>query len=403
MKYLKILVVCLACIMLAGCNGEDESAQIENESSTEEVTGVIPNEEIILGDLSNLDLSRVADNIDLPEHLYEMKSQGQGTWTDEKIYEEFPELISRYGGPKENELDPDKGILIETWIDNERFFIPLEERKDEIIWNIKYCSDSLFLQMDDIRQIFVFCPEVVERITGEEWDHRSLWMPIDNAKPVAVYYMGKDNIEDVKYNLDGQEVSLEESVEFVEKTLTDNKELPYVSRPEMEYRVEYVEVYQYGENFGYYFTVNLYYQGIKLDSETGKTSDKNADGKYMYFIANIDKCTMFTKDELNGIYIFDWLNEKQDSVNEVEQNITYEMALQILSGYLSSEHVFEVLNAELVYNFYVEYTEGQDLADGVNRIVPNWQFELSTEGMQQYNNIYILIDVQTGEVIERYA
>lgn len=57
----------------------------------------------------------------------------------------------------------------------------------------------------------------------------------------------------------------------------------------------------------------------------------------------------------------------------------------------------------MVYNFYVEYEEKQDLAEGVNCIVPNWQFKLSTEGIQQYNNIYILINVRTGEVIERYA
>lgn len=404
MKYVKMLgVVCLISIFLMGCNRKDDVVQMEDDLSAESVMEVPQNEQIALGDCSNLDLSWVDSEMALPEHLYEMESQGEGSWNDEKIYEEFPKLIAEYGGPKENELNTGKDIIFETWIDNEPFFIPIEERKDETIWNIKYCSDFLYLEMNDIRQIFTFSPNVVERITGEEWDHQFAWMPNDNAEPIAVYYMAKDDTEDVFYNLDGQEVSLEESVEFVEKTLTDNKELPYISTPEMEYRVEYVEVYQYGENFCYYFIMNLYYNGVKLDTAAGGMPVKNADGQYMYFISNIDKCSMFSKDELNGIYIFDWLNENQDSIREVEWNISYEEALQILSGYLSSEHVFKVLNAELVYNFYVEYEEDQDQADGVNRIVPNWQFELSTEGMQQYNNIYILIDVQTGEVIARYV
>ena len=398
MRYIKLFgVACVVCIWLSGCNSEGEVTQTESNLETPK------NEQITLGDLSNLELSEIAGEINLPEHLYEMRSQGEGSWNDEKIYEEFPELIAEYGGPKENELNAEKDIIFETWIDNEPIFTPIGERKDETIWNIKYCSDFLYLEMNDIRQIFTLCPDVVERITGEEWDHRFVWMPDDNAEPIAVYYMEKDDTEDVFYNLDGQEVSLEESIEFVEKELTGNKALPYISTPEMEYRVEYVEVYQYGQNFCYYFTVNMYYNGVKLDTAPGGLPIKNKDGKYMNFISNIDKCTMFSKNELNGIYIFDWLNENQDSVKEVEQNITYEEALQILSGYLSSKHVFKVLDAELVYNFYVEYEEKQDLAEGVNCIVPNWQFKLSTEGIQQYNNIYILINVRTGEVIERYA
>lgn len=398
MKYIKLFVVaCAVCVWLSGCNSEGEVTQIESNLE------IPKNEQIILGGLSNLELSEIAREIDLPEHLYEIRSQGEGLWNDEKIYEEFPKLIAAYGGPKENELNSGKDILFETWIDNEQIFLPIEERKNETIWNIQYRSDLLYIEMNSIRQIFTFCPRDVEKIIDEKWDQRSAWMPDENAELVAVYYMEKDDTEDIFYKLDGQEVSLEESIEFVEKELTDNKVLPYISTPEMEYRVEYVQVYQYGQNFCYYFTVNLYYNGVKLDTAPGGMPIKNEDGKYMNFISSVDKCIMFSKNELNGIYIFDWLNEKQDSVKEVEQNITYEEALQILSGYLSSEHVFKVLDAELVYNFYVEYEEKQDLAEGVNCIVPNWQFKLSTEGMQQYNNIYILINVQTGEVIERYA
>ena len=39
----------------------------------------------------------------------------------------------------------------------------------------------------------------------------------------------------------------------------------------------------------------------------------------------------------------------------------------------------------------------------MTHIRPVWQFELSNEGIQQYNRILIEVDVVTGEVRDRYA
>lgn len=398
MKYAKILgVACIVCIWLSGCSN-DKIANTEDQLETQGNGAALSQE------FSNLDVSEIAEDIELPEHLYEMKSRGEGGWNDDKIYKEFPQLIEAYGGTKASELDCGKDILFETWIDNRQLIAPLDQRDKETIWDILYCSDSLYISMDRIRQLFVYHPDEVERITGEPWDRQQVWIPDENADPVAVYDMEKDDITGVTYQLDGQEVSLEESVEFVEKQLKDNKDLPDVSTPGFDYRVDEVQVYQFGDNFCYYFIVALYYKGVKLDNAEGSLPVKGEDGKYLSFIQSTDKCAMFSQDKLSGIYIYDWLNEEQDSVQEVECNITYQKALQILSDYLSADHVFKVLDAELVYNFYVEYEKKQDQEEeGTNRIVPNWQFELSTEGMQQYNRIYIMINVQTGAVIERYA
>ena len=207
----------------------------------------------------------------------------------------------------------------------------------------------------------------------------------------------KDDITGISYRLDGQEVSLEEAIIFAEKTMTENKDLPLISTPGFEYRVESVQIYQFGKNNALHFTMNLYYQGIKLAPELNGAPE-NANASDVSYIPTLNKCTMFQKDKLGGIYIFDFLNEKQDSTAIAKPTINYKKALQILSGYLSNEHVFKILDAELVYSFYVK--GNGDTADGVNHISPVWQFEVSTEMMQQYSKLFILIDVESGEIIE---
>ena len=393
MSYKKIFILfCLAGMFLSGCSKKDPLSREEQTLSTEQTP-----ENLTLGDLSNLDCSVIESEIPLPDQLYKMESRGEGEWNDDKIYKEFPKLIAAYGGPKEDELDAGKEIMIETWETNEGIFIPLEERRGEKIWNIKYCSDTLYLDMDSIRQLNTFQPDVIERITGETWNRQSTWLINEHAEPIATYKIGKDDTAGISYQLDGQEVSLEEAIAFAEKTMTENKELPLISTPGFEYRAESVQVYQFEENYAYFFIMSLYYRGVKLSSDPAGYT--NIEGRI--YVETLDKCTMFQKDKLNGIYTFDWLNETQDSVEELRPVVNYETALQILSGYLSNEHVFKILNAQLVYNFYVEAESNEE--DGVNHITPNWMFEISTEQMQQYSCLYILIDVVSGEVVEVYA
>ena len=394
MKHQKLLILlCLSGFLAAGCQKADTSSQKESETLSEQTMQT----DFILGDLSNLDCSVIESEIPLPDQLYKMESRGEGEWNDDKIYKEFPKLIAAYGGPKEDELDAGKDILIETWKDANRSFVSLDEWNQEEIFDIMYCSDSLYFSMNSIRQIFTFQPDIVTQITDEDWERPYVWLINEHAEPIQTYEIGKDDITGISYRLDGQEVSLEEAIIFAEKTMTENKDLPLISTPGFEYRVESVQIYQFGKNNALHFTMNLYYQGIKLAPELNGAPE-NANASDVSYIPTLNKCTMFQKDKLGGIYIFDFLNEKQDSTAIAKPTINYKKALQILSGYLSNEHVFKILDAELVYSFYVK--GNGDTADGVNHISPVWQFEVSTEMMQQYSKLFILIDVESGEIIE---
>lgn len=120
LKKLTAAAFCLSGIFLAGCSNEPDilessgtslSGAITTEPSEEATAAFQTEEQLVLGDLSNLDVSEIAADIPLPERLYNMESKGEGrTWTDEKVYEEFPKLIEAYGGPKAEELTPDKEI-----------------------------------------------------------------------------------------------------------------------------------------------------------------------------------------------------------------------------------------------------------------------------------------------------
>ena len=81
MSYKKTFIFfCLAGILLSGCNEKTASSEEENNLLTEKVQ-----EELVLGDLSNLDLSLIESEIPLPGRLYKMNSQGEGDWNDDKI------------------------------------------------------------------------------------------------------------------------------------------------------------------------------------------------------------------------------------------------------------------------------------------------------------------------------
>lgn len=401
------VTLCTSGILLSGCFSQTDkvpdvetSLQETNALHTTETT-TAPQEQLVLGDLSNLDISEIATDIPLPEHLYHMRSKGEGsTWTDEKIYEDFPRLIEAYGGPKAEELDPDKEIYFETWQEGiESHILVSERQKEKMDWCIEYYSDSLYLSMTEVRQISLFHPDVMERITGETWDQGGSWVLDEHADPIAVYHMDEEDTEGVSYQLDGEEVALDDAVAFIETTLKDNENLPCISTPGFDYHVSYVEVYQFGENYAYHFFVHLYYQGVKLDTDMSGMPFENEEGNNVVYVSTMNKYTMFRKDELNSVYMFDWLNQQQDSIEEATPAIEYEKALQILSGYLSDSYTFKVLNSQLVYSFHIEYS-GNHREDGTNYITPCWLFELSTGGMQQYNQIFILVNVETGEVVQ---
>ena len=312
-------------------------------------------------------------------------------------------MISVYGGPQADELDMEKDILFLASGSDEVKTLG-EKGEEEISW-LMYSSDELFLDADQVMQISMHQPALIERITGQETDRQNQWLPNEHADPVATHDLKEENPKELFYVLDGERVSLAECVDYVEQAFTENPKLPYVSTPGFEYRVDYVDVYRYGDNYGLWFTVNIYYEGVKLFSDSGVRFD-TVDGMIWDYVSTLDRCMMLRKNEINAIMIFDWLNETQDSIEEVEPLVDYESALKTLSGYLSDTHEFTVKDAQLVYSFYTEYEQEKGpagRADGINRIEPVWMFEIATDGAQRYSRMFILIDVQTGEVIELYA
>ena len=404
MKNYRILgMLVLSALLISGCSQRDGAFEGTEKQTVEEGKQDTP--QTALGDFSNLDISGIEPDIPLPDHLYKMEAQGEGGWNDEKIYEEFPQLIATYGGPQADELDPQKDIWFLASGDTFDEARPLGEKGEEEINRIMYCSDELFLELDSVMQVSFHQPALIERITGQEIGRHNEWLPNEHADPVATHNPKEENLEEVSYLLDGETVSLAECVKYVEETLTENESLPRVSTPGFEYKVDYVDVYQYGDNYGLWFTVDLYYEGVKLFSDTGVRFD-TVDGKAWSYVPTLDRCMMLRKNEINVIMVFDWLNEAQDSIEEVEPSVDYKTALQMLSGYLSDTHEFTVTDAQLVYSFYTEYEQEKGaagLADGINRIEPVWMFEIAAEGAQRYSQMFILIDVQTGEVVELYA
>lgn len=386
----------LLCVALIGCTNNESGNLLRNNTKKEIHT---------YGDRTNLDLSKIKDNIALPPDLYELKTKGNGPWDDNKIYKEFPGVIASFGGPTEEEIEAERDFVYETWISNENYgwkqvFRPFSEWNDEKIWDIYYKSNNICCNMNASRQVNMFRPDIIERITGTDMKDAYFWTPRDFTTIEETFTLSDDEIKEVSYQLDGQDVFLQDAVTYVENFINDKKSANSEFPVDFEYRVKTINVYRYGENYGLEFDVNIYCDKILVDEE-GNACDKKVDNKQLIYFGNVERIVMLQKNTLASWIDLSYLPDSFETVQLVENNIDYEKSLDILSGYMSHEHKFKVTDAKLIYVLYTECD--QNVEDGDIFMRPVWHFEISTEGMQQYNRLFIDIDIETGDIVERYA
>lgn len=353
---------------------------------------------------NNLDLSLISkDFTEIPKELAHMETD-LGTWSQEKIEGEFLNLLNCYGDVSPEQVDIENDILFdclrviedteEDTEETEHLFLPLKELNtyDEIRY-LHYYGDDFYLNMVEPGMFEFYRSDVVKRVTGEEWKGVGSWRPNFTADPIATYTIGQDDLVGVSYMLDGKDVSLQQAITNVEDYMTDNEDLPNLSVPGIEYRVKTVDVYAYGENHGYFFILNCFCDGVQLNDVS--VSDEEG---IIHYVEVAPRCMTLTGEGLD--YIWGNTFKQMPQLTEmVEIQVSYEEALQAMSDYLSDDFVFQVLDADLLFIYY-KYWEIPAEGD-IASLHPYWQFELSTEGMQQYSRLIINVDVTTGEVIER--
>ncbi len=374
-KYRRLaLVFGMSCMLLMGCTSENNK------------------------EYKNLDLSQIKE-VTIPEETVYQMDIDLGTWDDKKIYTDFPALICAYGNRSLDELDLDREIVCDVASkDGELKYKPIGRQKDHsAIRYLHYYADDCHIDIMQSGMFEMYHVDTAARITGESMDdYKFAWRPQFSGNVTASYQIGQDSLDGVTYRLDGKETALNDAVDYIEKEfLTEDRNLPNLYVPGMEYKVRNVDVYQFGENYGYYFTIELYYQGILVDTEEAHSEDSS----YQYF-GNTIGCMMLTSESVDYIWGCTFYREP-DTKKEVSVEVGYEDAVKLASEHLSQDFVFEVKKADLRYVCYTDYDPEKGY--GMTHIRPVWQFELSNEGIQQYNRILIEIDVVTGEVRDRYA
>lgn len=364
----------MSCALLMGCTSENEKEH------------------------KNLDVSRIEEAAVPEETVYQM-DLNLGIWDDKKIYADFPALICAYGNRSMDELDLEREIVCDVEAeDGELEYKPIGRQEDHsAIRYLHYYADDCYIDMMQSGMLEMYHVDTAARVTGDSMDaYKFAWRPQFSGNVIASYQIGQDSLDGVAYCLDGKEMALDDAVDYIEKEfLTEDNNLPNLYVPGMEYKVKNVQVYQFGENYGYYFTVELYYQGILVDNEEAYSEDSS----YLFF-GNAIHCMMLTSETVDYIWGCTFYREP-DTKKEVSVEVGYEDAVKLASEHLSQNFVFEVKRADLRYVCYTDYD--REKGYGMTHIRPVWQFELSNEGIQQYNQIFVEVDAVTGKVRERYA
>lgn len=374
-KYRRLaLAFGISCVLLMGCTSENKK------------------------EYKNLDLSLIKE-VAIPEETVYQMDIDLGTWDDKKIYTDFPALICAYGNRSLDELDLDREIVcdVESKKGDLQYKLIGQQKDHSAIRYLHYYADDCYIDIMQSGMFEMYHVDTAARITGDSMDdYKFAWRPQFSGNVAASYQIGQDSLDGVTYRLDGKEMALSDAVDYIEKEfLTEDRNLPNLYVPGMEYKVRNAEVYQFGENYGYYFTIELYYQGILVDTEEAHSEDSS----YQYF-GNTISCMMLTSETVDYIWGCTFYREP-DTKKEVSVEVGYEDAVKLVSEHLSQDFVFEVKKADLRYVCYTDYDPEKGY--GMTHIRPVWQFELSNEGIQQYNRILIEVDVVTGEVRDRYA
>ena len=200
------------------------------------------------------------------------------------------------------------------------------------------------------------------------------WLASDMGEPLARYYNdGKSN--DVKYKLQGGEVSIGEAIKYFTEEYP--KELPFEEKPSL--LVNYVDVYELKDGIhAYVFGASLMYNMVPFEridelstnSPIPNYSAINAEG-LMVKSGDIDfsySCLPITNVSVVGEPITDILSLKE--------------AVDIVSEKMSKYVKFKVISTEFVYHGVID-------TEGVSHLKPTWEFRLYNENDDLYYNTYV--------------
>lgn len=230
------------------------------------------------------------------------------------------------------------------------------------------------------------------------------------GKRVKIYHVDrKDDLSD-SYQLDGQDVTISEAVDFAQKWLDEN----YADlEPDYDIFVKTVIVRE--NNMGinsFDIMAEKKYKGVALDDLVQKLDDTVSDGQKMKYVTQSVYMQMFKADEIGSMTNGNGLIKPQEE-GKLDKIISFSSAMDNLEqSFTDFESKVEISDVNLKYTLTpnYDYKNGQSCYDaGIDfssRLVWELVIDVPEDEMpvgEEYNSMgnvqkYIYVDAENGDI-----
>lgn len=205
-----------------------------------------------------------------------------------------------------------------------------------------------------------------------------------------------DSIENISYPIDGKQLSLEDTVAYVEKNIGNGYH--YVRSPYLTYKVFHVDVVKWNED-NYYYQMNLraLYDGISFSYETGANISPVDNQEVDYENISVSHtAAVMSENSIDYIWSSAHSYEEKTEGTVYQKFISIRDAMDILSRTVSAATKLECDTVELMYRTELH----QDEIGNIEEVQchPIYQFKFTNTGLPEYPILFFNVDAATGLV-----
>lgn len=404
-----LLVSCLL-LGLSGCSnsknesGDSKDSSIHNTSDDSPVSICSFSNEEISKKINSYDNLRASENlfVNIPEesNLYEYISKVSTDYNYKEYYDQFlaifnflfpdhklnEEYLFYSGGDSDIEYD-DEGNVIKDLNNVKDYRDELESGKqgratllydetwkgDVTEWNSQVCLELGapfgygYATINKGNTVF-YMGKIYDETKGiKRYPGLESFDPIDFFEVIDTYSPNSTE----SFKLMDKEMAINDAVTFFENYVNS---LPYPESPTLNVTVREVMVLEIKEGvYGYYFVTSAEYDKVPFDYKRSGT----AYSVLSEYSSSIGNGFMLKSDDVDVVSSLRRIQEIE-SPSKINDIVSLDEALQIASKAMTSNVVFEVQKAELVYREQLIYdSEGQlDTETMPRNVSPAWKFTL---------------------------
>lgn len=231
--------------------------------------------------------------------------------------------------------------------------------------------------------------------TENAWGYRAL----DLGNYVETYDVILDDISEVSYMLNNEDVKLEDSIDYVEEML--NGENSIVFSEKLDYEVYKVVVRELlDENYYYEMEARAVYKGIPLDVDDSIYMNKDD----LTHFADKHRVSVFRNDGID--YMWLCCNSYSDILEEntIQELYSFDKACEIVAEQLSDQKLFEISSVSMIYQTEFLFENDEYLTGEIYgvRCTPVYHFVVGNPSISGYKTIMFDVNAITGEFDAKY-